>query len=128
MVRWDQLCAAILSTPGTQSPRATGLRLRRNGRVGFSFLVYTISKNALNRQVVKFLLDPTITLKTKPAPHPILLPKELHSKLNLARSCGRAADRARGAGNTCRCEHDEIWRIEIGSIQQVKDLPSKLQG
>ena len=32
MVRWDQLCAAILW---------------RNGRVGFSFLVYTISKNAL---------------------------------------------------------------------------------
>ena len=31
MVRWDQLCAAILW---------------RNGRVGFSFLVYTISKNA----------------------------------------------------------------------------------
>jgi hypothetical protein len=31
VVRWDQLCAAILW---------------RNGRVGLSFLVYTISKNA----------------------------------------------------------------------------------
>jgi hypothetical protein len=32
LVRWDRLCAAILW---------------RNGRVGFSFLVCTISKNAL---------------------------------------------------------------------------------
>ncbi len=32
VVRWDRLCAAILW---------------RNGRVRFSFLVYTISKNAL---------------------------------------------------------------------------------
>ncbi len=56
-----------------------------------------------------------------------LLPKELYSKLYLARSCRRAADRARGAGNTRGREYDEIRRIEIGPIQQVKDLRSKLQ-
>jgi hypothetical protein len=35
------------STPGTQKPRAPGTPVWRNGRVGLSFLVYTISKNAL---------------------------------------------------------------------------------
>ena len=39
VVRWDQLCAAILSTPDAP--------VWRNGRAGFSFLVYTISKNAI---------------------------------------------------------------------------------
>jgi hypothetical protein len=48
VVRWDQLCAAILSTPGTQRPHARGPRFWRNGRVEFSFLVYTISKNAIS--------------------------------------------------------------------------------
>jgi hypothetical protein len=47
VVRWDQLCAAILPHPITQKTACRGPRLWRNGRVGFSFLVYTISKNAL---------------------------------------------------------------------------------
>jgi hypothetical protein len=46
VIGWDQLCTTILSTPGTQKARARGPRFWRNGRVGFSFLVYTISKDA----------------------------------------------------------------------------------
>jgi hypothetical protein len=38
---------AILSTPGTQRPHARGPHFLAEWRVEFSFLVYTISKNAL---------------------------------------------------------------------------------
>jgi hypothetical protein len=38
---------AILSTPGTQRPHARGPGSLAEWRVEFSFLVYTISKNAL---------------------------------------------------------------------------------
>jgi hypothetical protein len=44
VVRWDQLCAAIL---------------RRNGRVELSFLVYAISKNALESVYLGSLQPPT---------------------------------------------------------------------
>ena len=38
---------AILSTPGTQRPHARGPHSLAEWRVEFSFLVYTISRNAL---------------------------------------------------------------------------------
>ncbi len=47
MVQGDQLCAAILSAQARKDRVPGGPGFRRNGRVEFSFLVCTISKNAV---------------------------------------------------------------------------------
>src|SRR5579883_2890599 len=54
-------------------------------------------------------------------------PKQLQAKLDLPRGCCRAGDGARGARNSRGREHDEIRRIEIRVIQEVKELRAKFE-
>ena len=49
VVRWDQLCAAIL---------------RRNGRVEFSFLVYTISKKGLALDDFRYFEEDSVCIRS----------------------------------------------------------------
>ena len=56
------------------------------------------------------------------------LPNELQSELHLPRRGRGAADRPGRARNSGGSEHDQIGSIEIGSIQEIKNLRAELQG
>src|SRR6202040_1227745 len=54
-------------------------------------------------------------------------------KLDLARCGGSAGDRTSRAGQAWRvrggrrCENNQVWRVEIGAIEQVEDFSAELQ-
>src|SRR5690242_9990224 len=64
-------------------------------------------------------------------PRRALLPNQLQSKLNLAGGCGSAGDGSCSAGGFCagtgRREGDQIWRVEVGAVQQIENFCAELQ-